>query len=211
VMLRRVRPAKASENGFIVSPDGIVVAPYSPIAGASEIKVRYEGELRPATLIGVDEARDVAVLSISRKAARWLPLSRVEPSDSSSLRGVWFHRPWEVTLAAPLARTMRPIVAATPFGMDREWLAVDSVWDTAAHGGAVLDSTGVVAVLGGKRAVGGTALRAPQESASEYGVVLRASFVERVVTQAGVQWPEADGDPIRPEDVTSALVVVLGF
>jgi hypothetical protein len=211
VMLQRVRPAKASVNGFFISPEGAILVPYSPIAGSSEIKVRFEGSLQPVTVLAVDEARDVAVLSLSRPVSHWLPRSTAEPRDAVPLRGVWFHKPWEVLLEGAQATPMRTVVAATPFGADREWLAVNSVWDSAAVGGALLDETGVIGVLSGRRALGGSMAGVANAEASEYGVALRASFIAEVASRGNSPWPAAGSDGLQSEQLAGALVVVLGF
>jgi TPR repeat protein len=211
VMLQRVRPAKASVNAFFISPDGAIVAPYSPIAGSSEIKIRFEGSLQPVTILAVDESRDIAVLSLGRTVGQWLPRSTAEPDDAVPLRGVWHHKPWEVLLESPRATPMRSVVSATPFGADREWLAVNSVWDSAAVGGALLDETGVVGVLSGQRALGGSVSGVANAGASEHGVALRASFINAVAARGGSPWAAPGAKPVRAEDVTAALVVVLGF
>lgn len=211
VMLQRVRPAKASVNAFFISPDGAIVAPYTPIAGSSEIKIRFEGSLQPVTILAIDEARDIAVLSLGRAVGHWLPRSGAEPADTVPLRGVWHHKPWEVLLEGARATSMRPVAAATPFGADREWLAVNSVWDSAAVGGALLDDTGVVGVLSGQRALGGSVAGIANAAASEHGVALRASFIDGVASRGNSPWPAAGAKPLRAEDVSAALVVVLGF
>lgn len=211
VMLQRVRPAKASVNAFFISPGGAIVAPYSPIAGSSEIKIRFEGSLQPVTILAVDESRDIAVLSLGRTVGQWLPRSTAEPDDAVPLRGVWHHKPWEVLLESPRATPMRSVVSATPFGADREWLAVNSVWDSAAIGGALLDETGVVGVLSGQRAFGGSVSGIANAGASEHGVALRASFIGDVAARGNSSWPAAGAMPLRSEDAAAALVVVLGF
>lgn len=211
VMLRRVRPPKASVNGACISPEGVIVAPYTPIAGVSEIKVRMAGALYPAAIIGVDEARDVAVLTISRKVEHWVARSTVDPSDGTQLQGLWYHAPWEVASEAPETTAMRPVVAATPFGPDREWLALDTVWDTAAIGGILLDESGAVGVLTGKRATGGSVEGVPDAGAQEHGVALRSTFIEDVVAAAGAKWAVADPQSLHNQSVAEALVIVLGF
>jgi TPR repeat protein len=213
VLLQRVKPPKSSVNGFLISPEGLIVAPYSPIAAASEIKVRYAGALQPASIIAVDEARDVAVLSLSRKVDRWLAPSSAEPDDDVPVNGVWFHAPWAAMLEEPLSTPMRPVVAASPFGSEREWLALNAVWDSAAVGGVVLDGEGVVGVLTGRRTLGGSVAGVVDAGASEYGVALRASFIESLAERAGVAWPVAGGgsEPPPRGSVAGAMVVVLGF
>jgi hypothetical protein len=106
---------------------------------------------------------------------------------------------------------MRSVVAATPFGSDREWVAVNSVWDSAAVGGALLDENGVIGVLSGRRALGGSVSGVANAEANEHGVALRASFIEGVAARGNSSWPAAGAKPLRAEDVSAALVVVLGF
>jgi TPR repeat protein len=211
VLLQRVKPPKSSVNGFLISSEGLIVAPYSPIAAASEIKVRYAGALQPAAIIAVDEARDIAVLSISRKVERWLARSVDEPTDAKKVNGVWFHAPWAAVLDEPLTTPMRTVVSASPFGSEREWLALNSLWDSAAVGGVVLDGESVVGVLTGRRTLGGSVAGVANADASEFGVALRATFIEGLVKRAGGTWPAAVGESSPRNSVAGAMVVVLGF
>jgi len=211
VMLQRVRPAKASVNAFFISPGGAIVAPYSPIAGSAEIKIRFEGSLQPVRILAIDEARDIAVLTLGRAVSHWLPRSSAEPADAVPLRAVWHHKPWEVLLEPARATPMRSVVAATPFGPDREWLAVNSVWDSAAVGGVLLDEKGVIGVLSGQRALGGSVAGIANAAASEHGVALRASFIDSVASRGESPWLAAGANQLRAEDVSAAVVVVLGF
>jgi hypothetical protein len=116
-------------------------------------------------------------------------------------------------LEEPLSTPMRPVVAASPFGSEREWLALNAVWDSAAVGGVVLDGEGVVGVLTGRRTLGGSVAGVVDAGASEYGVALRASFIESLAERAGAAWPVAGGGSESPPrgSVAGAMVVVLGF
>lgn len=211
VFLQRVRSAKVAVNGLCISPEGTIIAAYTPIAGVAEIKVRVAGELHPATIIGVDEVRDIAVLSISRNVEHWVARSTTEPADGAHLRAIWFREPWMSAGEDPISTTMRPVASATPFGSDREWLAVDSVWDSAAIGGVLVDERGAVALLTGKRAMGGSIKGVAGADSQEHGVALRADFLGGIASSAGVRWPVADAGPIRLSRVADAMVIVLGF
>ncbi len=66
-------------SGFITRADGIIVTNAHVVAGASRISVALkDGTTYPATLVGADEANDLAVLRI---AAKNLPVAPLGKSD----------------------------------------------------------------------------------------------------------------------------------
>ncbi len=81
---QQVQPGLGS--GFIIRPDGIIVTNAHVVSGASRISVMLrDGTTYAATLVGADEANDLAVLRIS---ARNLPVATLGTSDQL-LIGEW--------------------------------------------------------------------------------------------------------------------------
>ena len=83
---RHEEPVRGAGSGFIVSPDGYVLANGHVVEGASQVTVRLvdQREFR-AKVVGTDERTDIAVLKI---AASGLPVVRF--GDPSKLRpGEW--------------------------------------------------------------------------------------------------------------------------
>jgi serine protease Do len=81
------RRATSLGSGFIISPDGYVVTNNHVIEGADEIRViLYDDTSLTATLVGVDDKTDIAVLKVESEE----PLPFVEWGDSEKMRvGDW--------------------------------------------------------------------------------------------------------------------------
>ena len=77
---QKVRGAAAG-SGFVISADGYILTNYHVIKGASSIQVAFvDGKTYPATLIGGEEANDIAVLKIEAEG-----LTPVVLGDSDNL------------------------------------------------------------------------------------------------------------------------------
>lgn len=73
-------------SGFIVRPDGIIVTNAHVIAGATKVSVGMrDGTSYDATVVGVDETNDLAVLRIRAKALPVAPLG----SSATLIVGEW--------------------------------------------------------------------------------------------------------------------------
>ena len=81
---QQVQPGLGS--GFIIRPDGVIVTNAHVVAGASRISVMLrDGTTYQATLVGMDEANDLAVIRIT---ARNLPVATLGTSEQL-LIGEW--------------------------------------------------------------------------------------------------------------------------
>ncbi len=85
--LNRPRPqAQSLGSGFIISADGYILTNHHVIAGADEVIVRMSDRKEyVASIVGSDEASDVAVLKV---AAKNLPVLQFGDSDSLKV-GEW--------------------------------------------------------------------------------------------------------------------------
>ena len=73
--------ASAAGSGFVYSEDGYIITNYHVIQSASTIQVSfYDGTSLPATIVGVDENNDLAVLKVDAKN-----LQTVVIGDSSNM------------------------------------------------------------------------------------------------------------------------------
>ena len=127
------RKTTAVGSGFIVDPDGFVVTNHHVIENADEIEVVFEDGTRvPATLKGIDDKTDLALLQIATD--RPLPYVAFGDSDQAEV-GDWvvatrIHSDWVEPLPAALfppvagifapdrwttsSRSMHPSTGATP-------------------------------------------------------------------------------------------------
>jgi len=77
---QRVKGAAAG-SGFVISSEGYILTNYHVIDGASSIQVAFaNGDTYPATLVGGEEANDIAVLKIDAQG-----LTPVKLGDSDNL------------------------------------------------------------------------------------------------------------------------------
>ena len=79
---RAPQPSRGEGSGFIVSPDGYILTNAHVVASASDVTVRTTDRREySATVIGVDERTDVAVLKIEGEQ---LPYVRLGDPESDS-------------------------------------------------------------------------------------------------------------------------------
>ena len=82
----RRRYAQSLGSGFVISADGYILTNHHVIAGADEVIVRFSNrEEYVASIIGSDEASDIAVLKID---AEGLPVLKFGDSDNLKV-GEW--------------------------------------------------------------------------------------------------------------------------
>lgn len=71
-------------SGVVISADGHVLTCGHVVRNARQIEVvMHDGAIHPATVVGVDEASDLAVLKIKADKRRFTP---IEPGDSDAIR-----------------------------------------------------------------------------------------------------------------------------
>ena len=80
------RQVQGLGSGFVISPDGYIVTNHHVAGNATEITVSFnDGSTLPATLVGSDEATDLALLKVdSNKPLHYIPFS-----SSDAIVGEW--------------------------------------------------------------------------------------------------------------------------
>jgi len=148
---QRVTPGLGS--GFIVRQDGIIVTNAHVVAGSTRLSVALrDGTTYPATIVGVDEANDLAVIKIE---ARGLPVAPLGDSDQL-LIGEWaiaIGNPYGFLLgnsepsvtAGVISGTGRNLVAASEGGgVYVDMVQTDAAINPGNSGGPLINATGEV-------------------------------------------------------------------
>lgn len=138
-------------GGFVVAGGGIVVTSRHVVSGARGVIVQAPGTgPLEARLLGVDDATDVAVLSVPALADR-VPLPRADPrglrvGDIVLAAGSPFALPnsWSLGLVSGLGRSG---VGVNPRGYE-SFIQTDAAANLGSSGGPLLDTSGrVVGVM----------------------------------------------------------------
>lgn len=148
---QRVTPGLGS--GFIVRQDGIIVTNAHVVAGSTRLSVALpDGTTYPGTIVGVDEANDLAVIKIDAKR---LPVAPLGNSDQL-LIGEWaiaIGNPYGFLLgnsepsvtAGVISGTGRNLVAASEGGgMYVDMVQTDAAINPGNSGGPLINATGEV-------------------------------------------------------------------
>jgi len=76
-------------SGFIIREDGVIVTNAHVVSGASKISVALrDGTSYPATLLGIDDQNDLAVLKITAPASKLTPLTLADVNAMEQLPSV---------------------------------------------------------------------------------------------------------------------------
>ncbi len=170
------RETRAVGSGFIVSPDGYVVTNYHVVRNADKISVViHDGGTYPATLKGVDDKTDLALLKID--AGDSLPY--VEFGDSDTVRV----GDWVVAIGNPFGlggTATTGIVSARgrdiQSGPLDDFLQIDAPINQGNSGGPLFDATGKVVGVN-------TAIYSPNGGNVGIGFAIPASLAKNVVDQ----------------------------
>ncbi|HWE42623.1 MAG TPA: trypsin-like peptidase domain-containing protein [Gemmatimonadaceae bacterium] len=148
---QRITPGLGS--GFIVRQDGVIVTNAHVVAGATRVSVALrDGTTYPAQILGVDEANDLAVLSIDKKG---LPVAPLGNSDNLII-GEWaiaIGNPYGFLLgnsepsvtAGVISGTGRNLVGASEGGgMYVDMVQTDAAINPGNSGGPLLNAAGEV-------------------------------------------------------------------
>lgn len=148
-----VRPVAGLGSGFVIRADGVVLTNAHVVRGATRVSVALrDGTTYPATVIGMDDVNDLAVLRVK---AHGLP---VAPLGNSSTLIVG---EWAIAIGNPygfvLANTEPSVTVGVVSGVGRNLIAeaegggvsVDMIQTDAAinpgnSGGALVDAAGEV-------------------------------------------------------------------
>lgn len=187
-----IQQLQGAGSGFVVDPDGIIVTNFHVIEGADEIWANFQdGSRLRATIIGADQATDIAVLRVSPPR----PLLAVSFGSSEDLRvGDWlmaigspFNLGGTVTTGILSARNRN--LNAGPFD---DYLQTDTAINQGNSGGPLFNMAGEVigintAIFSQSGASAGVAFAIPSEMASrvvsqivEFGHIRRGRIGVRI-------------------------------
>ena len=186
---------QALGSGFVLSADGYVVTNSHVVAEASEIKVRLSsGEELPATLVGTDQATDIALLKVDAQR----PLEHVVTGDSDELRvGDWvvaIGNPFGLqhTVTAGIVSAKARVIGAGPYD---DFIQTDASINPGNSGGPLFDTRG--AVVGMNTAI--------IRNASGIGFAVPVNEVKEVVAKLATDgkvsrgWLGVGIQPLTPE------------
>lgn len=139
------RPVQAVGSGFIVDKAGYVITNAHVVEGAARINVKLEnGEEYPATVIGLDDETDIAVIKID--ARRDLPVAKFGDSDKAEVGD------WVLAIGSPfdLAKTVTAGIISqkqreTPNSpVFRRFIQTDAAINRGNSGGPLINLDGEV-------------------------------------------------------------------
>jgi S1-C subfamily serine protease len=171
---------RGTGSGFVWDEQGHIVTNLHVIAGAAEATVKLaDGRDYPASLVGVSEAHDIAVLKISPKGK---PLAPVAIGTSDDLRvgqkvfaiGNPFGLDW--TLTTGIVSALDRSLDNESGGVNRHLIQTDAAINPGNSGGPLLDSAG--------RLIGvNTAIYSPSGASAGVGFAVPVDAVNRVVPE----------------------------
>lgn len=146
----RNREGAALGTGFVVDQRGVVVTNAHVVAGAERVDVQFaDGSEVSGTVVGRDEATDVAVISIPQSlpaSAKWGNSDDLKVGDPVVAVGF----PAAFTLGAQPSIS-RGVVSQTVSGLGSQYLQIDASVNPGMSGGPLLDAKGqVVGVVVGR-------------------------------------------------------------
>ena len=163
-------------SGFIIDAEGLIVTNNHVIAGADDIEVLLsDGRSYPATIVGRDEATDLAVLRIAPSE----PLRAVGFGDSDALRiGDWvlaIGNPFGLggSVSFGIVSAMNRNIGAGPYD---SFIQTDAAINRGNSGGPLFDFNGDVVGVN-------TAILSPNGRSVGVGFAIPASTVETIVAQ----------------------------
>jgi S1-C subfamily serine protease len=134
-------------SGFVVDPDGHVLTAAHLVRAASEVSVDVDGRSRPARVVGLDAAIDVAVLRID---PRGLDLHPLELGDSEAVGagdpalGLARAPGQAATLVSGTIAARQPRLTAVGGAAIDDALQFDAPLHAGDEGGPLLDTAGRV-------------------------------------------------------------------
>jgi S1-C subfamily serine protease len=171
---------RGTGSGFVWDEQGHIVTNLHVIAKAAEASVKLaDGRDYPASLVGVSEAHDIAVLKISPEGK---PLAPVAIGTSDDLRvgqkvfaiGNPFGLDW--TLTTGIVSALDRSLENESGGVNRHLIQTDAAINPGNSGGPLLDSAG--------RLIGvNTAIYSPSGASAGVGFAVPVDTVNRVVPE----------------------------
>jgi len=172
-------PQEGTGSGFLYDTEGRIVTNYHVIENAEELSVTLaDGEVYPATIVGVDPSNDLAVIRIE---ADNLP-EPVALGDSDNLRVGQFvvaiGNPFglERTLTVGVISSLGRVIKSPDGRFIGEAIQTDAAINPGNSGGPLLDLQG--------RVIGvNTAILSPSRASAGIGFAVPVNTVRRVVPQ----------------------------
>ena len=177
-------------SGFVWTHDGYVVTNYHVVAGGdSYVVTLYDQSSHPAKLVGVDPAKDLAVLKIEAEEGRF---AAVDAGDSSNLivgqKVLAIGSPFGLdrTLTTGVISALGRELTGAGGVTIRDMIQTDASINPGNSGGPLLDSRG--------RLIGmNTAIYSRSGQSAGIGFAVPVNFIKRLVPQL-----IAHGKPVRP-------------
>ncbi len=148
-----VRPVAGLGSGFVIRADGVVLTNAHVVKGATRVSVAMlDGTTYPATVVGVDDVNDLAVLRVQASNLPVAPLG----NSSGLIVGEWaiaIGNPYGFVLAntepsvtvgvvSGVGRNL--IAAAEGGGVSVDMIQTDAAINPGNSGGALVDAVGEV-------------------------------------------------------------------
>ncbi len=170
------RKTTALGSGFVIDPAGLVVTNNHVIEDADEIEVIFEdGKRLPATIKGVDEKTDLAVLEV--KTAQPLPFVKFGDSESARVGD------WVVAIGNPFGlggSTTSGIISARGRDINSgpldDFIQIDAPINRGNSGGPLFNTKGEVIGVN-------SAIYSPNGGSVGIGFAIPANLAENVVSQ----------------------------
>ncbi len=172
-------PQEGTGSGFLFDADGNIVTNYHVVENAEKLSVTLaDGQVYPATIVGVDPSNDLAVIRI---AADTLP-SPLTLSDSDALRVGQFvvaiGNPFglERTLTVGVISSLGRVIQSPDGRFIGEAIQTDAAINPGNSGGPLLDLQGRVIGVNSQ-------IVSPSRANAGIGFAVPANTVRRVVPQ----------------------------
>jgi len=172
-------PEEGSGSGFVLDTEGHILTNYHVVENAQQIEVSFSDEsVLPATVVGLDERNDLAVLKVEADPATLRPVTL---GSSSGLRvGQWaiaignpfgrFERTLTTGVISALNRTLEGDNGRTITGV----IQTDAAINRGNSGGPLLDSSGRVIGIN-------SAIFSPTGSNAGVGFAVPVDTIHRVL------------------------------
>jgi Do/DeqQ family serine protease len=215
------RRQKSLGSGFVFRPDGYIVTNNHVINGADEITVRLSDKMElPATVVGTDEATDLALLKINAEhSLPYIPLG----SSDSILVGDWvvaignpfpaqgLDRTVTVGVVSALGRNSLFFGDETPVYQD--YIQTDASINPGNSGGPLVNLKGEVIGIN-------SAIASPTGSNVGIGFAIPVNFVKSIIPDLlasgtvsrgwlGIQPRSLSWDDVEAEGLSSADGVIV--
>jgi serine protease Do len=193
-------------SGVIVDPAGYIVTNFHVVQGARAIHVELsDGRSRPASVVGLDEATDLAVLKIDEPnliAADWGDSDELEVGDFVWALGSPFGLDRSITFGIVSAKARRSGSGLTRYPY-QEYLQTDAAVNLGNSGGPLINIEGQIVGIN-------TAILGPAYQGVSFAIpssVVREQY-EQLCAHG---WVERAYLGIQPRPVPSAIQEQLGL